>query len=209
VAGRREVPSLVDEQGYLPRTTLEVVKRAKPEEVELELRAQIDKALASGVDVTHLDSHMGTVLFPPFLPIYARLAVDYRLPVFVFHPDDAVLEARGLRGFGPFLRSVTQQLEAEGIPAFDDFCADSLDFPVGEGLAHNRRRLASLGQGVSYLICHAAAGGEELASVTPDSAHQRDFERCFYGGELGRKELEAASIRTVGMRALRALVRGG
>jgi hypothetical protein len=79
---------------------------------------------------------------------------------------------------------------------------------VGEGLTHNRRRLAGLGRGVSYLICHAAAGGEELSSVTPDSAHQRDFERGFYGGELGRKELEAAGIRTVGMRALRALVRG-
>jgi len=209
VAGRREVPSLVDDQGYLPRTTLEVVQRARPEEVEVELRAQIEMALAAGVDVTHLDSHMGTVLFPPFLPIYAKLAVEYRLPVFAFHPDDAVLEARGLRGYGPFLRSLIERLEGEGIPAFDDFCADSLEFPVGEGLAHNRRRLAGLGRGVSYLICHAAAGGEELSSVTPDSAHQRDFERGFYGGEVGRKELEAAGIRTVGMRALRELVRGG
>ena len=208
VAGRREVPSLVDDQGYLPRTTLEVVQRAKAEEVEIELRAQIEMALAAGIDVTHLDSHMGTVLFPPFLPIYAKLAVEYRLPVFAFHPDDAVLEARGLRGYGPFLRSLIERLEGEGIPAFDDFCADSLDFPVGEGLAHNRRRLASLGRGVSYLICHAAAAGEELRHVTPDSAHQRDFERSFYGGEAGRKELEAAGIRTLGMRALRGLVRG-
>jgi hypothetical protein len=78
---------------------------------------------------------------------------------------------------------------------------------VGEGLAHNRRRLEGLGKGVSYLICHAAAGGEELSSITPDSAHQRDFERTFYGGETGRKELENAGIRTIGMRALRALVR--
>jgi hypothetical protein len=207
VAGRREVPSLLDEQGYLPRTTLEVVQKAKPEEVEVELRAQIEMALASGIDVTHLDSHMGTVLFPPFLPVYAKLAVEYRLPVFAFHPDDAVLETRGLRGYGPFLRSLIEKLEAEGIPAFDDFCADSLEFPVGEGLAHNRRRLEGLGKGVSYLICHAAAGGEELSSITPDSAHQRDFERTFYGGESGRKELENAGIRTIGMRALRALVR--
>ena len=207
VAGRREVPSLVDDQGYLPRTTLEVVQRARPAEVEVELRAQLEMALAAGVDVTHLDSHMGTVLFPPFLPIYAKLAVEFRLPVFAFHPDDAVLEARGLKGYGPFLRSAIEQLEAAGIPAFDDFDSDSLEFALGEGLAHNRRRLAGLGRGVSYLICHAAAGGEELSSVTPDSAHQRDFERSFYGGEVGRKELEAAGIQTVGMRALRELVR--
>jgi YdjC-like protein len=208
VAGRAAVPSLVDAEGYLPRTTAETVQRAKPEEVEIELRAQIEMALAAGVDVTHLDSHMGTVLFPPFLSIYARLARDYRLPVFAFRPDDAVLEARGLRGYGPVIRPVIDALEADGIPVLDDFDADSLDFPAGQGLVHNRRRLAGLRPGVSYLICHAAMGGEELSAVTPDSAHQRDFERSFYGGEAGRKELEAGGIRSVGMRALRDLVRG-
>jgi hypothetical protein len=208
VAGRSAVPSLLDDQGYLPRTTLQTVQRAKPEEVELELRAQIDAALAAGVDVTHLDSHMGTVLYPPFLAIYAKLAIDYRLPVFAFPADDAVLEARGLSGYGPFVRQLVGQLEAQGIPALDDFDADSLDFPVGGGLAHNLRRLDRLRPGVSYLICHAAQGGEELSSVTPDSAHQRDFERTFYGGEAGRKALESAGVRTIGMRALRDLVRG-
>jgi len=208
VAGRSAVPSLLDAEGYLPRTTLEVVQRARPEEVEIELRAQIETALGAGVDVTHLDAHMGTALFPPFLSIYAKLAVEYRLPVFAFHPDDAVLEARGLKGFGPFIRSLVDQLEREGIPAFDDFDVDSLAFPPGEGLAHNRRRLAGLGTGVSYLICHAAQGSEELAHVTPDSAHQRDFERTFFGGEAGHEELQAAGVRTIGMRALRNLIRG-
>ncbi len=208
VAGRSEVPSLLDERGCLPRTTMETVQRARPEEVEIELRAQIERARAAGVDVTHLDSHMGTVLFPPFLAVYAKLAVEYRLPVFAFHPDDAVLETRGLRGYGPFVRRLVDELAQAGIPVLDDFCADSLEFRVGEGLAHNRRRLARLGRGVSYLICHAAQGGEELSAVTPDSAHQRDFERQFYGGEPGRRELEAAGIRTVGMRALRDLLRG-
>jgi hypothetical protein len=37
----------------------------------------------------------------------------------------------------------------------------------------------------------------------------RDFERSFYGGEAGRRALEAEGIRTVGMRALRELVRAG
>lgn len=207
-AGRSAVPSLLDDEGYLPRTTLEVVQRARPEEVEIELRAQVEAALAAGVDVTHLDAHMGTALYPPFLPIYAKLAVEYRLPVFAFHPDDAVLEARGLRGFGPFIRSLVEQLEAAGIPAFDDFDVDSLDFPPGQGLEHNRRRVAGLGPGVSYLICHAAQGGEELSQVTPDSAHQRDFERTFYGGEAGYAALQSAGVRTIGMRALRDLVRG-
>ena len=111
------MPSLLDDQGYLPRTTIETVQRAKEDEVEIELRAQIDAALAAGIDVTHLDSHMGTVMFPKFLPIYARLALDYQLPVFAFHPDDAVLEARGMRGYGPFVHRLVSDLEAAGIPA--------------------------------------------------------------------------------------------
>jgi hypothetical protein len=208
VAGRRAVPSLVDDQGFLPRTSLEVVKRAKPEEVEVELRAQIELALAAGIDVTHLDTHMGTAFYPPFLPVYSKLAVEYQLPVFAFRPDDAVLASIGLTAFGPFLRSLVEALGEAGIPVLDGFCSDSLSFAEGEGLAHNRRRLAKLGPGVSYLICHAARGGEELSAVTPGSAHQREFERTFYGGDAGRRELDAAGVRTIGMRELRALVRG-
>jgi hypothetical protein len=102
-----------------------------------------------------------------------------------------------------------EALEKDGVPLLDAFDANSLDFPEGEGEAHNRARLAGLAPGVTYLICHAASGGEELSAVTPDSAHQRDFERRFYGGELGRRVLEEEDIRTVGMREIRALMRGG
>ena len=60
---------------------------------------------------------------------------------------------------------------------------------------------------MNWLLCHAAQGGEELSAITPESAHQRDFERTFYGGEAGRKELDAAGIHTIGMRVLRDLMR--
>ena len=69
-------------------------------------------------------------------------------------------------------------------------------------------RLDALGPGVHYLICHPAKGGEELDAIAPE-AHARDFERRFYGGEAGRHALEERGIRTVGMRALRDLMRAG
>jgi len=89
----------------------------------------------------------------------------------------------------------------------DGFCVDSLDFTEGEGLPHNYRRLDRLGSGVSYLVCHAAQRNAELDGITPDSSHQRDFERTFYGGQPGREALEARGIQTVGMREIRALLR--
>jgi hypothetical protein len=209
VAGRSAVPSLLDEEGFLPRTSLETVQRARPEEVEIELRAQIDRALGAGIDVTHLDSHMGTCFFPPFIGIYARLARDYRLPVFAVHPDEETLARAGIRGALGLFRELVGALERDGLPVLDGFDADSLDFAPGSGEAHNRARLSGLGPGVSYLICHAARGGEELSAITPDSAHQRDFERTFYGGAAGRRALAELGVATVGMRAIRELLRSG
>jgi predicted glycoside hydrolase/deacetylase ChbG (UPF0249 family) len=208
VAGRSAVPSLLDDQGFLPRTSIETVQRAKPEEVEVELRAQVEMALDAGIDVTHLDSHMGTVFFPPFLESYRKLAAEFRLPVFAVRPDPQVLADRGLQGAMEILNWLVGSLESEGFPILDGFDLASLDFAEGEGLEHNRGRIEGLRTGVNYLICHPARAGEELSHITPDSAHQREFERGFYGGEEGARVFDAAGVKRVGMRPLRDLLRG-
>ena len=208
VAGASAVPSLLDDEGYLPRTSEEIALGAQPEEVEIELRAQIDRALAAGIDVTHLDSHMGTVFHPKFLPVYAALARDYQLPVFAVRPDPATLAARGMSAAAPLFEALADELVAHGVPLFDAFDANSLHFAPGEGDAHNRGRLAGLVTGVNFLICHPARDGEELSAITGD-AHMRDFERRFYGGDEGRAAFTEAGVRTVGMRELRALMRDG
>jgi predicted glycoside hydrolase/deacetylase ChbG (UPF0249 family) len=206
VAGRDRVPSLVDEQGYLPRTQLEVVRGATPEHVEIELRAQIETALAAGVDVTHLDSHMGTVVFPPFVETYARLAQEYRLPAFVAHPDEAVLNKAGLAGFEKILRGAIERMDAVGMPVLDGVELFSLDFAPGTGDAHTGKRLGRIGRGITYFIIHPAKDGEELRAISQD-AHARAFEHEFYGSRRGIERFAKEGIKTVGMRALRDLVR--
>src|SRR5262249_46267566 len=59
VASKSEVPGLVDPQGYLWPEIIFVYKNATPEQAYIEARAQIQKALAAGIDVTHIDSHLG------------------------------------------------------------------------------------------------------------------------------------------------------
>jgi predicted glycoside hydrolase/deacetylase ChbG (UPF0249 family) len=107
VASRDKVPSLVDSNGYFhldwPEST-----HIDAKEVELELRAQVDKAIAMGVRPTHLDSHQyrlfvnGKDMFQSVL----RVAHDYKLPVFMvrdwfadrpyleaaLNPDDLVVD---------------------------------------------------------------------------------------------------------------------
>lgn len=203
VAGRSAVPSLVDDAGHLFRTGRETVKYASVADVDTELRAQIDAALAAGVDVTHIDSHMGTVFHPKFFAVYLRLARDYRLPLFmprVANPADAPDDVDAPND------SELDAMAADGFIMFDGYCADSLGFESGTGQQHNVRRIGDLDPGLNYLICHPAQAGDELSAIT-DTDHQRDFERRFYGGDEGRTALAEAGVETIGMRALRDVLR--
>ena len=79
MSSRDKVPSLLDDQNYLPLDTPDVVKNAKPAEVEAELRAQIERAQKFGVHITHLDTHMGALFqTPAFYSVYSKLGT--RLP---------------------------------------------------------------------------------------------------------------------------------
>src|SRR2546423_1183455 len=82
VADREKVPGLLDPDGYLWHEVPDVYAHATPEEALVEGRAQIRRALAAGIDVTHLDSHMGTLqLDPRYLKMYLQLATEFNVPV--------------------------------------------------------------------------------------------------------------------------------
>ncbi len=75
-------PSLLDGEGGFPRTIEDIWEHADLDEVRREWRAQIDRSILWGFDVTHLDSHLGGVeLKPEFFDVYLELAEDLRLPV--------------------------------------------------------------------------------------------------------------------------------
>lgn len=107
------VPSLIDAQGYMWASMADVVTHAKPEEVEIELRAQIERALAFGIQATHIDSHMGTLFHPKFFEIYTRLSREYRLPALLLEPTPATMASAEKRGFGDYPRFV-EKLKQDG-----------------------------------------------------------------------------------------------
>src|SRR5436189_292257 len=62
----------------------DIGKNAKAEEVEKEVRAQIEKATSFGIKLTHLDNHMGSILASPdMISVYQKIGKEYRLPVLV------------------------------------------------------------------------------------------------------------------------------
>jgi hypothetical protein len=79
-----EIPTLLDKNGNFYATVEEVGQHADPVEVEKEIRAQIDRAMAYGINLIHLDTHMGSVMAKPeLIQIYLKLGKEYSLPVFV------------------------------------------------------------------------------------------------------------------------------
>src|ERR1051325_2495434 len=90
-------PSLLDGDGGFPRTVQDVWDHADLDEVRRECRAQIERAIVWGFDVSHLACHLPALaLRADFFDVYLELAIDFALPLRV---GDA--EAERIAGF-PF-----------------------------------------------------------------------------------------------------------
>jgi len=75
-------PSLQSGDGGFPSTLDDLWEHADPEEVRRECRAQVERAMQWGVDVTHLAPHLTAItLRPEFFGVYLDVAVEYRLPI--------------------------------------------------------------------------------------------------------------------------------
>src|SRR5689334_6758144 len=71
---------LMDETGYFHSRRQQALDNARPQSVSVEMRAQLTRARASGIDVSHLDAHMFTAMRPPFRELYLNLGVEEGLP---------------------------------------------------------------------------------------------------------------------------------
>ncbi len=82
LAGKENVPGLVDKQGSMYAGVGAVYFSATPDEVDKEIRAQYDRAITMGFKPTHLDSHMGTLFAKPaFMEKYIKLGIEKQVPV--------------------------------------------------------------------------------------------------------------------------------
>lgn len=197
VSGRDVVPSLVDERGYLWQTVAQVYEHARLDEAEVELRAQIEKAFAAGIDATHLDSHMGTLqLRADYHEIYARLADEYRLPIRL-----ASRRRLGTEGMGAIL----DQLDAAGVVTPDHlvFYGPSA---VAETETYWTNLIRTLKPGVTEILCHPAVARDELKTCARD-AMQRDADFRYFTSDQTRQLIKDERVEMVGYRELRDLMR--
>lgn len=190
-----QAPSLLDGDGGFPRTVTDVWDHADLDEVRRECRAQIERSMLWGVDVTHLDSHMGTLqLRPEFFDVYVDLAVEFELPLRM-----AGASAERLVGFE--FRAVAA---AEHIVFPDHFVyVDS----VGSRQAIETV-VESLRPGVTEVYVHPAVDTPELRAIG-QSTQARIDDLALVCDDALAASLAAAGVHRIGWTPLRELMRAG
>jgi predicted glycoside hydrolase/deacetylase ChbG (UPF0249 family) len=204
VAPRDQVPSLVDAQGYLYRDNGPVVARVKLNEAEIELRAQIERARQFGVPLSHLDTHMGTLLSrPDLLELYVNLAIEYKLPImFTRQATDARMEAAypALRGRG---QQLVDALDRHQLPVLASVVMFYQDGDHDMRKRHYLDAFGKLPEGVSEVIVHCGVDNAELSAIT-SSATLRDSDRRFVTDPEVRAELDRLGISLTTWREFQA-----
>lgn len=182
-------PSLLDGDGGFPRTNVDVWEHADLDEVRRECRAQVERAILWGFDVSHLDSHMGVMqIRPEFFDVYLELAVEYGLPI-------RLSGASTQRAIGfPF-----RDLAAEEGVLFPD------RFVYAPGIGSRKvleRTIYDLEPGVTEVYVHPALDTPELRAIAPSWSGRVDDLDLVRSHET-RSLLDRAGVTLIGYRELR------
>ncbi|PYQ43417.1 MAG: hypothetical protein DMG99_06665 [Acidobacteria bacterium] len=194
VAPGDQVPTLIDENGYL-RHDWDDHPRIDPKQVEIELHAQVERALRMGVHPTHLDSHQyrlimnGKELFDAML----RVAHGYKLPVFV---------TRDWFAQYPYLAS---SIGPDDV-VLDHTVTIDPDVPAQKWVDFYLTALKNLQPGVTEFVIHPGFNDEELRAATRERPtwgaawRQRDYD--FFTSEEFRQALQRENIKLITWREL-------
>jgi len=164
--GKSAVPGLTDGEGALWPSVVEVATHATPDEVEAEVRAQIDRARSMGFEPTHLDSYMGTLFATQeFIARYVKVGAETGIPVMFPGGHNTLLERQyraetiaALKRQGRWRegmeippneqvalgRAMGPQVWAAGLPVLDDLHNVSYGWRLPEGVEATDEALREL-----------------------------------------------------------------
>jgi predicted glycoside hydrolase/deacetylase ChbG (UPF0249 family) len=201
---------LTDADGYLWRSVADVRAHAHPDAVEAEWRAQIDRALAAGVDVTHLDAHMGSALAPEWCDRYLALGVEYGVPALItstfagYDPNNH-LAGTTEEQFADFVGAA----EAAGMPVFGRVLETDFSRAPGAPVDYPAK-LGSDRSDLVYCAFHPCRPGPgEIEQIEPASHHVRVDEYAVFSDPAWTAWLAAQDFEVVTMRSLRDQMQSG
>lgn len=170
VLSSKDIPSLLNKEGFFYESVDAFAKSAKPAEVEKEVRAQIDRAIAFGIKPTHLDSHMGSLFASPELfAIFQKIGREYGMPV--------LLPLNMMRQMAPHL----EKLIEPGQFAVDQFFSLYMQIPPEKWNETYYQFIEKITSGLNEIVVHLAYDNDEMKAVTIDHPdfgsawRQRDY----------------------------------
>lgn len=157
VLSSNEIPSLLNSDGFFYESVQAFAKNAKPAEVEKEVRAQIERALAFGIKPTHLDSHMGSLFASPELfAIFQKIGREYGMPV--------LLPLNMIRQMAPHFEKLIQP----GQFAIDQFFSLYMQMPPDKWNETYFQFVRKIQPGLNEIVVHLAYDNDEMKAVTID-----------------------------------------
>ncbi len=173
---REQTSSLVDADGYLWQTELQLALRGETEQARLELKRQIDKARASGIRPSHLLPFKGSLLArPDLLELYLEIAQQLWIPAVMVELTPDTIEMFRDEGF-PLSDEMIDLIARYPLPKLDElhFIPDAESYDAKRDSFYELVR--GLPPGLTQIICGPADKTPALERITPNWQN-RVFER--------------------------------
>lgn len=205
ISTRDAASGLIDEEGYFYAQTAQAIEHGQPAAVQKEITAQVERALASGIQPTHADTHMGVLGSEKFMAGYLQMAVERGLPAMLFRMDEEHWRSAGLTPQAAAMAAyMMRSLEDAGLPMFDRIGMMPLNQPQGQ-LETAIRLFDSLEPGITYVILHPSVDSPELRAIAPDWESRVANYQTFLSKEL-RDHIRSSGVQVIGCRDLQKVM---
>lgn len=214
LVGKEKAPGLYDEQGAFWSGVAQVATHASADEVEAEIRAQIARFRAFGLEPTHIDSHMGTLFVPKFIERYVKVGIAEKIPVMMPGGHNTLISRQQGAGLMQLARNIGQTLWTAGLPVLDDLHNESYGWklPEGEKVTDDKLRrmktakyieaLQACQPGLTMVIMHCTAPTEVFDKMSGSGATRKGDLLAMTDPEL-RKFIEKEGIILTTWREIR------
>ncbi len=208
ISTRDSSSGLMDDEGYFHRTSEDAQHDGNPDAVHQEIKAQIEKALTAGIDITHADTHMGTVASIKFIPSYLSLGAQFGLPVMLMRLDkDGWIKMGFDEKTAEMAVQMVFQMEEQGLPLIDHLAGLELDSAQQpeERIDHAKNVLGNIDSGITHFIIHPSQDTPELRAITPDWKCRVADYLAFQSKSL-QDFIKDSGIQVIGYRAIKELI---
>jgi predicted glycoside hydrolase/deacetylase ChbG (UPF0249 family) len=206
ISTKDHASGLIDAFGYFHQEREPVYEKASSEAVALEIDAQVELAIAAGIDVTHIDSHMGTITDSKFVQSYFQSAVGRMLPNMLPRASATGYESMGVRTdeFARFAPLLTQ-FESLGVPMLDGIASMPL-YDARDHIGAAKKLFGQLPAGISHFILHPGIDTPELRAICSDWPSRVENYKAFMSDEL-KYFIQKEDIKMIGYREIRTAMR--